>query len=363
MTVNHTKVISQPDEELREAPQFAGITIWAWVGAAFVVLNLWLLGSWLLGGHFHPVPTGVDPVPLWMTIVAHSIEVITLVVFAVTAYVFAYRPWRRDGYISTDGMFVIALVTIYWQNTLSNYTTQVTFLSSAFTNFGSWYSYVPGWVSPNMDRMPEAPLAWGLCFACWFVFFPMKAGAAATHWIRKRRPQASAVRIFAVVWLAFMLLDFVLEGFFLRTGMYAYPGAIRSWTLWAGKTYQFPLYEVISWGLAWAVFATLYAYRDDRGLTLVERGVERLTVSPARKRLARFLAIAAAVNLIFLAQNALLIVISPHADSFPTGYKSYLTNGICGPGTAFDCGGPLVPISKKTTPTNRIVSTTSGTTG
>jgi len=97
MTVNHTKVLSQPDEELREQPQFAGITIWAWVGAAFVVLNLWLLGSWLLGGHFHSVPTGVDPVPLWMTIVAHSIEVITLAVFALTAYFFAYRPWRRDG--------------------------------------------------------------------------------------------------------------------------------------------------------------------------------------------------------------------------------------------------------------------------
>jgi hypothetical protein len=93
---------------------------------------------------------------------------------------------------------VLALITLYWQNTFADYMAPGTLLSSAFTNFGSWYQYIPGWVSPNMNHLPEAPLGWGLCYACWFVFFPMKAGAKFMHWFGRRHPRFSAIRVFLI---------------------------------------------------------------------------------------------------------------------------------------------------------------------
>jgi hypothetical protein len=70
----------------------------------------------------------------------------------------------------------------------------------------------------------------------------------------------------------------------------------------------------------------------------------------------RLLALVAVFNLIFLAQNAIMIVLATHSDRWPTGYKSYLVNGICGPRTPYACSSPTVPIPKQTTPTNRTVA-------
>jgi hypothetical protein len=334
-------------KELDARPPFVGATIWAVVGALFVVLFAYVMLRWVTGPNFRAVPAGPDIPPTWMKAVAHTIEVITIVVFAATLWHYVIRPWRREGELSHDGLMVLALVTLYWQNTLPNFLVHGTLLSSAFTNFGSWYQYIPGWVSPNMSRLPEAPVAWGLCYACWFVFFPMKAGARFTHWFGRRHPALSAIRVFVVAYVGFMVLDFVLEGVFLRTGMYAYASTVHGWTLFAGKTYQFPIYEILSWGLAWTLYATLYAYRDDRGMTLVERGVEKLRVGRKRRKLVRLLALVGVFNLIFLGQNAFMIAISPHADPWPRGYKSYLVNGLCGPKTAYACPAPHVPIPKQ----------------
>jgi Spirocyclase AveC-like len=339
-----------------ERPPFAAVSVWALIGAGFVALYAYLMLRWVTGPNFRSVPAGPDTPPLWMKIVAHSIEVITPLVFLWTLVQFVIKPWRREGEISSDGLMVLALITLYWQNTLPNYLSYGTLLSSAFTNFGSWYQYIPGWLSPNMRRLPEAPIAWGLCYACWFVFLPMKAGAKFTHWFGRRHPALSAARIFLAAYAGFMLLDFVLEGTFLRTGMYAYAGTIHSVTLFAGHTYQFPIPEILTWGLAWTVYATIYAYRDDKGMTIVERGIDKLRVGRKRQKLMRFLALVAVFNLVFLAQNAIMIVIATHADRWPTGYKSYLVNGICGPHSSYDCSAPNVLIPKQTTPTNRTIA-------
>jgi hypothetical protein len=340
--------------EAVERPPFVAATIWAWVGAAFVVLVAYVMIRWVTGPYFRPVPAGANVPPTWMKISAHAIEAISLSVFAGTLWHYVIRPWRRDGEISHDGLMVLALITLYWQNNLPNYLSYTTLMNSSFVNVGSWYQYIPGWTSPNMNRLPEAPLAWGLCYACWFVFFPMKLGARFMHWFGGRHPAFSAIRVFAVAYAAFMVLDLVLEGIFLRTGMYNYASTIRSLTLWPGKRYQFPVYEILTWGLAWTVYATFYAYRDDTGMTLVERGVEKLRVGRKRKKLVRFLALVAIFNLVFLAQNAIMILASTHGDPWPKGFKSYQVNGICGPRSAYACPGPKVLIPKQTTPTNRV---------
>ena len=51
--------------------------------------------------------------------------------------------------------------------------------------------------------------------------------------------------------------------------------------------------------------------------------------------------------------EGVMILATPHADPWPTGFKSYQVNAICGDGTPYACAAPDVTIPKQTTPTNR----------
>jgi Spirocyclase AveC-like len=131
----------------------------------------------------------------------------------------------------------------------------------------------------------------------------------------------------------------------IRTGVYMYPGGIRGVSLFAGETYQFPLTEGFFFGgLGVGSLAALKHFKDDRGYTFVERGVERLGLSVARQTLLRFLAIFgffhAAFLLLYGVPNQWL---ATHSDPFPQGYPSYLLNGMCVYGANGDqCPGPGV---------------------
>ncbi len=340
----------------RSTGGFAPVTLWAAIGATLVVLSIYLFGSWVFGPNFKSVPIlGPDVPPAWMFVVARIIETSTIVLFAVAMYGYVIKPWRRDGEISSDGLMVLALITLYWQNAAINWFAPTGLLSPVFTNFGSWYGNIPGWVSPNAQYIPEAPIAWGLSYACWFVFFPMLAGARVMRWIQARRPDWNSARLFLAVYIGFMLLDLVLEGFFLRTGMYVYAGAVQSLTLWAGEYYQFPIYEFLLWGFCWAVYASIYFWRDDHGLTFAERGVEKLNLSRAGKKFVRFLALAGVFNMVFFIGDTVPVAFGGlHSDPFPKNIPSYLLGKVCGPNADYDCTRPELPLATKTSRTNRV---------
>ena len=334
-----------------QSVKYSQIIPWAILGAIFLLINIYVYGSWIGGEHFQTVHTGSDAPPQWMYLFARFIEIFTPLCFLFVCYEFVYQPWRRSGELSGDGLMVIALITMNWQNTLPNYFIHTIYLNSVFTNWGSWYAYTPGWLSPNMQNLPEAPLAWGLCYACWFVFFPMILGAKAMRWAKQRFPNMGPVQLFLWFWLAFCCVYFPLEATFLRTGLYAYAGVIQSLAIWGGETYQYPIYELIGWALCWNIWATMYFYRDDKGLTWVERGVDHMKISQVGKKLLRLLALIGIFNLVFLVFANIPVALGGlNADPMPAGYPSYLSNNICGSGTDFACPDPALPIPRQTTP-------------
>src|SRR5207253_2950817 len=112
-----------------------------------------------------------------------------------------------------------------------------------------------------------------------------------------------------------------------------YGGHIRSLSFFPGKYYEFPAYEVFLWAGACTVWAALRYFRDDKGMTLAERGVDRLkAVGQARTGL-RCLALVGVVNIIMLAYNLAFGLMALQGDDWPADIqsRSYLTNGLCGP--------------------------------
>ena len=85
---------------------------------------------------------------------------------------------------------------------------------------------------------------------------------------------------FGLVMICFGVLcvaDLVFEPLlWLPLGMYSYAGAIEWMTVLQGHYYQFPLFEGIFWPATWTVLTAIRYFRNDRGLTVAERGVDEL---------------------------------------------------------------------------------------
>jgi hypothetical protein len=132
-------------------------------------------------------------------------------------------------------------------------------------------------------------------------------------------------------------------------GVYTYAGVKPGFTLFAGHYYQFPIYEPILWGAAWAAPAVLIYFRDDRGNTAVERGIETLHAGEGRRVGIRVLALGAFLNVAFLAYN-LVFGLVPLQPGFKWTQdvvnRSYLRGELCGPGTTFACPGGDLPLPR-----------------
>lgn len=331
------------------------VHIWASFGAVMVIYLAWLFGSWIAGPDFVTNTIGRAESPAWVVRAARITEVLSFLTFLVTNYFFVYRPWRRNGQLGTEGMLVIACASLYWLDNCMNYTSYFAQLNSNFVNYGNWVNNIPGWQTPNMGKMPEAVIAWGFAYSSWFVLLPMLAGSWLMRWFKSRYPSMSTFELVAVAYLAMVAFDFLLEGTLVRFHLYTYGGAIRSWSLWAGEIHQFPIYEALLWGGAWTLFTCLYHFRDDKGLTWVERGAERLSIGGRKVKFVRLLALVGAVNAVFLLYAAIINYIQLNGDAFPDDMPPYLVAGLCGDGSAYACPDPALPLARRSAPTNRTI--------
>jgi hypothetical protein len=133
-------------------------------------------------------------------------------------------------------------------------------------------------------------------------------------------------------------------------GMYTFPGAIQSLSINAGTYYQWPIYEGLMWGGVQAALCCLRFFTDDRGRTVVERGLDNVRGGFAKQQFVRFLAIFAAISASFF---VFYIVpaqfMATHADPWPEDVqkRSYFTSGLCGEGTDRPCPDPSLPIPTK----------------
>ena len=331
---------------------------WAAFGFAWCVLIVYMAIGWFTSDEFYRVvPTGPDIPPVWMVISARVIEIISVSCSIFVVYKYLIKPWRLTGEMSGDGILMLACATMYVQDFWCNYFGYFCQLSSVFISWGSWANFVPGWVSPNHGRLPEAPVAWGMCYGSWFVLLPMIYGGKAMGWLRSKYPRMSSLQMFGVAFIAFTIAWFCVEATFLRTGMYAYGVAIEPLTLWYGEYYQYPIYEFVAWGLCYAIFASLYYYRDDKGLTYVEKGIDKLQVSGPKKKALRFFALTGFMNIVFLflwsfPMSLTTLWAGPLSKEMP----SFLVNDLCGPNTNYDCPAPEVPLARRSSLTNRTVS-------
>jgi hypothetical protein len=319
------------------------------MGAAFIVFEGVVLARWIFGPNFKSTPPGSDDVSSGQQALYIAIQIAVPVAAVVCLYFWVVRPWRREGRLTTDGMLAISGAMVFFWDMSMNYTSVSLLYNSHLVNRGAWADGAwPTWISARASNLPE-PLFVSIPGYTALVFSQVVFILWLLRKAKARWPDLGVFGIIATIFVGLTIVDTIIETLLLRTGLYAYPGGIRGITLFAGHTYQLPLSETVLFGgLGLGAIAVLSYFRDDRGHTLVERGIDTVKLSTKGKQLVRFCAIFGAVHAAFL-----LFYMVPQqwfavqSDPFPPGYKSYMINDMCASGTdGATCPGPGVPMPR-----------------
>ena len=316
------------------------IYIWSAIGIFFLLLQIYVYGGWILSEDFKPSNPGTDVMPAYTAFLAVFFQ-FSNVALAIGVLAYAVRTCRREGRVTIALLFVLAWLTTLWVDPLANYFRLVYTYNSHMINFGSWANFVPGWVMPrgNLIAEPVVFLVGAyvsiIPLQCWFMAWTMRLAKA-------RWPGITTLGLVGICFLGGFTTDLIIEGAWVRMGLYVFSGTVHSWSLFGGEWYQFPLYNSIFWGGVLTMGACLWYFRDDKGQTFVEVGMDRIS-SPVTRNFLRFAAIAAVLNISYLLFAIAMGIVSFQMDTTPA-LPSYLTNEICGAGTPYPCPGPEVHV-------------------
>lgn len=269
---------ARPHEPTKATP----IKWWAGLGAAFLAFQLYMYGRSVTPSDFRPTADGPDHLLPLMLVAVTSIEIISVSGFVLAVYFLLYRPWRRDGRISLYGLLVPAYLTMYWQDLPSSIVKPTFTYNSHFFNRGSWYEFFPGWSLPNANRVPE-PFIFSFPLYVVGLLLPILLAFVVVRRIHARHPQLGTAGILALWALVLTPIVVFLDILFVRLGAYVYAGTIPSLTLFSGNYYQYLLYEILCFGMLAVSWGAVFSFRDDKGYTFVERGVDRVASSCRRK--------------------------------------------------------------------------------
>lgn len=325
------------------------IKAWAVVGAVFLAFQAYVYVRWISGPYFKRVPTGPSHVPGYMHVFTDVWIPGGIVAMLGVLYWFVVRPWRRDGEPSTDGLLCLAWLTVLWQDPLVDYVSRQFTWSSVVPNMGSWVADVPGWISPVH---PGATVVEPLPFNGPLYVYALFTQGLLCCWVmrrfHRRFPNVGTLGLMGIGWLFTAVFDLVMEVSWSVMGFYAYGGSIKSLSVFPGHYFQWPLYEAFFWGMSWSAWASLRYFKNDKGETLVERGITEMNVSKRKRTVYRFLAIVAAGNIFYLSYIVVFNFMGLQGEAWPKSVqdRSYLTNLMCGPGSVPPqaCTGPSLPI-------------------
>jgi hypothetical protein len=319
------------------------------LGGLILVLEIYIYSAWISSGPTR-TPNGPDRVPTFMAVTAHAEEIFFPTAAVFMFYWFLVRPWRREHRITLDGLFIIAFSLMWWQDPLVNYSSPfVTYNTVFWGTMGSWVSKVPGWMSPNGKAFVEPPFLDGVAYPVW-VFGGAVLGCLLMRKAKARWPQLGTVGLLGVCFAGLALFDIITEVSMIRLGSFSYPGAIRWLSLFPGHYYQVPIYEFVLWPLAWTAFASARYFRNDKGQTLAERGLDQIHTSPRKKTVLRFLALTGII------QGSMLVFycipyafVNLHNGAWPADFnhRSYLRSELCGAGTTYACPGSKIPVNSQ----------------
>lgn len=344
------EVLSRRAEAPAEPRPRPPVEWWALIGALFVAFWAYVLIKWVTGPRFEQVPSGPSEPPTWMEVIFVTWQVAAVPVVGTLLYFFVVRPWRRRREVPTDGLLLIAFILMSLQDQASNFFGIWYVVNSDLWNMGSFYNEIPGWLAFGEPgaQVPFAPLFHLLEYPV-----GMFVGVWLAAWVMdraKKRWGMGPAKLIALIFPVMALWDLVIEGFiYSLAGFYSMPGGHMS--IFPETYHKFPFIEAFFVAMLLTPIAALRYFKNDRGETLVERGVAKLRVSNRRKVGLRLLALIGATQLVYLVCYNIPVAgyMGAKPGTWPSQVQeqSYFTDRLCGEGTERLCPAPGIPMTQK----------------
>ena len=341
------------DESATTDNSTAGTKFWIAMGAFWFIFCMVVWGAWITGPDFKPNHIGVAQAsPGYITLI-RSLDVISVLAAATQLWFFVLRPKLRTGRFSFDALFFLSCWMLYIQEPWLDYNSDQFLYTTVDYNMGSWCRYIPGWNSPNAELIPVGSLIWCLAYLNLVAIWGY-VGSKLMGWMKRRWPALAPWQLVCLCFLAFIPADLILELSIVYLQLFNYASTVPALTIFAGKTYQFPLYETASWCATLTALSCIHYFRNAHGEALPERNLRLLNLSPGTKTICRFLGILGMCQVwFFLTYNVPYFYWSTKGGAYPP-YAAYKIAGVCGPGTNYDCPGLTIPVPKALSPTNHM---------
>jgi hypothetical protein len=334
---------AQPVGETRMTP---AVKIWAGIGAVLVAFIAYVLISWISGPYFKEVPSGPSNATGLIGFSVVFWQIITIPAMLGFWYWFIIRPWRREGSVGPDGIFVIGFSLMWFQDPLSSAWQHWFVYNTEMVNFGSWLNSVPGVTAFGAPgAMSSEPILFTPAAYTLAMGVAMMIGTFAMRQFKRRFPNITSFWLVAACFATMCLFDVLLEGIiWLPMGVFEYPGG--HWAIFPSTYHKYPLNEMFTIASVWTAIATVRYFTNDKGQMVIERGVDQVKGSKTRKIALRGLAAIAFCQIaMFLGYNVPNAIIGANSTEWPKDLqqRSYFTNYICGAGTDRPCPGPGTP--------------------
>ena len=343
-------VAARPSITTTETRKAKAVKWWAVVGGGFVALIIYMWTSWLVQGHAHAVP-GRENIPTWMLVADRVQEGIVIAFLVAAIWYFGVKPWRKERRVTLDMLLIGAwLLTYMVQDPWENFTSITYSYNAGFFNLGCPQCHAPFWNSPNPQNFGEPLIFIGLMYPG-VLFLGTVLACKVMDKAKARFAGIGTAGLMGICFGTMFLLDFLLEIPAMRFGGWVWWWAGPQWgTLFKGQYFQQPLLEAVAWGFCWGALACLRYFKNDKGQTVAERGIEKIKATPKQKTALRLLALVGAMNVIFFFCYTLPYqVFGLKASQTPDSIcgKSYFNTGLAGPGTSYACPGPDTPMGRK----------------
>jgi hypothetical protein len=146
--------------------------------------------------------------------------------------------------------------------------------------------------------------------------------------LRARWPRLTNFQLVALTAVGAFLICAALEGPVFLTDLWALPGAPDEFALF-GAQHRFPYAEYLTTTMVFTSLGVLRFFRNDKGESLVERGLDRLPRT--RRTITSVFATIAYMNLALIALILVQVPTGMHAAPYPN-YPAHLVNGLCDAG-------------------------------
>lgn len=254
------------------------VVAWALWGAIWVVIAVNAIGRWIVSENFGPAPIlPGDTMEATRLVGLRLLEVISTFVVLQCFWQWGVKPWMRERKVTLEALLLLGGFIGFTADAMLNLHELIFAFNAHSINLGVWTAFLPFYTGGPAHYAES--LLWGLPMYIYFGVSASLAGCAIVARVRQRLPNITNAGAFAIAYLCFVVADFLLENFIIRTThAYMFVKTYEPLTLFAGTIYQFPLYESFcAAGVSLGFTMIRQSALDSAdGLSFVERGALRL---------------------------------------------------------------------------------------